>query len=352
MNGFCGDDHHASESSRLVEEALELLISAEDLPTKDRDRLLEAWCSRSERHAAALPKAMATWAALDHMPNEQLGLTRKLHLSAETIVASVKDHSGQAGAAACLVASLFLAPSISDMFGARPGETVLYDRHAAQHGNKVERISTGRGEQRQIELPGGTTLWLNWNTEVLLADLEDGMHIDIHGGDVLFSIPETQAQVIIIHAGDAIVRSDESEFAVHAHSPQDAVFQVRKGSIAIASLETDDHQRIEAAQQTFFLEGEAHDIRPVSVASVASWQKGKLVFDERSLTTVLHVLGHYTDRKLEVGSIAENLRTVTATYAIDRADEVLVQLAAAYDLELLGGPNGETVVQSADSQDF
>ncbi len=342
----------------LVHEALTRLIEHSEAAPEDKARALKQWRSQSSRHDIAYREAEASWMLMGHAPSEPLTALSRLRLGTEIALASASDYPGRIGVVACVMAAVALAPFL---VGSRPdslpaasraGNAESYAQLALPDKNSVERIVTRHGEQREVRLPDGTTVWLNWNTEILVGGATDGVQIDVRGGDVLFSVPPAPDRTVLVRAGDAVVQSKASEFAVHSHGPEDALLQVRSGSVAIAGDGLNQRRRLGPAQQTFVLKGETFDTSDVSVASIASWQVGELVFDERPLPAVLHVLGHYTDRALSVGAIAEDLQAITATYPIDDADEVLVELAAQYNLELLGGPDGELVVQSVNPRDF
>ncbi|MEM6415653.1 MAG: FecR domain-containing protein [Pseudomonadota bacterium] len=343
------NDQPSSESRQLlVDQALKLLIATRDYPAERRRHDLAEWRALSQDHAAAMDKAMSTWGVLSQVSDRPISLTEKMRLNAETALAGARDFPGRTGVLACLLLCCVLVPfglqTVTNQFDRQ----TVYDRYALENEPKLDRITTQRGEQRKVEFVDGIEVWLNWNTDILIADRKDGLHVDLRLGDVLFLIPKRIKKRIIIHAGDAIVRPKGSEFAVHAHSPQDGFFQVRRGSIIITSTTTDDQQSIGAAQQAFFLEGKAHDIEAVDVASIATWKDGKLVFDQWPLKSVLHALSHYTEQKLTVGDITDKPQTVTATYPIDDADSALVQLAAAYDLEVLSPSDSEIIIQSTD----
>ncbi|MEM9386651.1 MAG: FecR domain-containing protein [Pseudomonadota bacterium] len=348
-----GDAHRdAAPPEALVEAALQVLIATQGLAPTQRLQQLYDWRCQSPNHAAALREAEATWKLLGRVPDEPLGTLGRARLATEAALASVRDYPVRVAVGMCLVAGLVLIPLLSDV-DSRAGLTVdLYERYLTYGNVAVERMTTAHREQREVALPGGATLWLNWNSEVLIGQLDDVVHVDVRLGDALFSIPKTQRLAVVVHAGEALVHPEPGEFAVHSHSPRDAVFQVRHGSIRVTGARERAPQRVGAAQQTFLLAGKAHKIARVDVASIAAWQKGKLVFDERSLTVVLHALSHYTDRKLSVGAIAEDLAGVSAVYPIDRAESVLLELAAAYDLELVEPSEDEWLVQSAGLREF
>ncbi len=343
-------------SCNLVDEALSLLLTTQDLAEACRASALEDWRSQSVAHADAMRVAEAEWALFAALPDEPLDLLGKARLAAEATLASVRDYPVQVTGAMCLVAVFFLAPVIVLRTAApqteplRSAEGPPNYQHALHHEAEATRIKTGRGEQREVELPNGTRLWLNWNSEVLIADLDDEIHIDVLIGDAFFSILENSRRPIVVHAGEAIVRAPTTEFAVHTHGPEDAVFQVREGVVTISSAADEGTRQIGPAQQSHYLQGTGSEVRKASLRSIAAWREGKLIFDERPLHEVLCELSHYTQRNIRIGTIINKGETVSAIYSLQEADAALMQIADAYGLELVNPSTGEYVIRSVEAR--
>ncbi|MEM1396102.1 MAG: FecR domain-containing protein [Pseudomonadota bacterium] len=351
MTGTFGDRGSSQNKSRLVDEALKLLIETRELSPEMRERRLESWQSQSADHAAALKSAIGTWQTLDEVQDSRLGAVDKVKLWIEVAIASAKDYPVRATALAFLIVCSILVPYTYFVDPNAQRFASFYAPYQFDDSEAVKQVLTGRGEQRQVRLRGGAVLWLNWSTEVLIDGRGDEIVVDVLLGDVLVSVPDADERKIMIRAGNTTVRPGKSEFAVHSHGQQDAFFQVRKGSISIAGADGDLLQKLNAAQQMFYFNGRGHSIEEVDVASIATWQQGKLVFRQRPLVSVLHALSHYTEEKLTVGVLPEEGRGVTGTYSIHRADKAVTQLAAAYDLEVLSLSEGGLVIQSQERRD-
>lgn len=343
-------------TTELVEEALELMVETHMMAPEARAETLSEWRSRSVAHRAALDRAHAEWMVFGAIDEPPLSRLQKLRLAGETAYASAADHPVRTAAAFCFVVGVILAPALTlYTIGQDPGAEIAaaapaYHQHTALHDQTAQRYLTSRGEQKYVALPDGTDLWLNWNTEVLVAELDSEVHVDVLRGDALFSVSESKDRFLVVHAGEAMAYAPHTEFAVHSHTPQDAFFQVKDGVVTITSDAEPEPTRLGPGEQSFFANGQGAAPSKTSLASIAAWREGKLVFDERPLVEVLYELSHYTERPLRVGEIIDSGDRISATYALEDTEQALLQLADTYRLELVNPLPQETIVRSIDSR--
>lgn len=337
----------------LVEEALALLSETQDMADQIRASVLADWRRRSADHAHALDTAMEEWALFGEVADAPLTAIQRIQLSTETLIASSIDNPARTAGVFCAVIAVAVAPfliSPPSSPSIRMANKIERHHRAANYEEIATRHKTMRGEQRELALSNGARLWLNWNSEVLIAEFDDEIHVDVIIGDVLFAVSEDQRRPLIVHAGQAVAHAPETKFAIHSHGPEDAFFQVKEGVVTIASLNQPDVQELGPAQQSFFFQGKSSEVDAADLKSIAAWRQGKIVFDERPLKEVLYELSHYTERPIRVGEIADKGGAITATYSIEKADAALMQLADAYGLELINPSTNEVIVQSIDAR--
>ena len=340
----------------LVEAALALMVETHMMDPEARAETLSEWRSRSATHRAALDRAHAEWMMFGAVDEPPLSRLQRFRLAGETAYASAVDHPARTAAAFCLVVGLVLVPALTlHKIGQEPGigitaEAIVSHQHTALHDQTARRHVTGRGEQKHVALPDGTDLWLNWNTEVLVAELNSEVHVDVLRGDALFSVSGSKDRFLVVHAGKAMVYAPQTEFTVHSHTPRDAFFQVKDGVVTITSDAEPEPTRLGPGEQSFFANGQGAAPSKASLASIAAWREGKLVFDERPLVEVLYELSHYTERPLRVGEIIDSGDRISATFALEDAEQALLQLADTYRLELVSPLPQETVVRSIDNR--
>ncbi|MEO1081079.1 MAG: FecR domain-containing protein [Pseudomonadota bacterium] len=340
-------------NNHLEEEALLLLAEVADLPDPDRSRRLRQWREQSSPHAAALDRAQAEWDLFAEVRVEPLSVSDRSRLGVQTLVASSMDHPLRSASVLSVMAALLIwvtnAPQDSaDALRVEIAEGMSTQIHSAEFEAGAERYSTSRGEQRRVDLSDGSTLWLNWNTDVLVADQGGDIHVDVRVGDVLFEISKDLTTQFVVHAGQTFAYAADTEFAIHSHGLDDAFFQVKKGVLRLTSSAQDGVREIPAARQSFYAKGVGGSLGQADLKSIAAWREGKLVFDERPLEDTLWELAHFTERPLRVGPLAGAQPQITATYALEDADKALLQLADAHGLELVDGGEAEILVRAID----
>ncbi|MEM9760485.1 MAG: FecR domain-containing protein, partial [Pseudomonadota bacterium] len=220
--------------NHLEEEALLLLAQAADLPDPVRSRRLQQWREQSPPHAAALDRAQAEWDLFARVQVEPLGVSEKSRLGVQTLVASSMDHPLRSASVLSVLAALLIwvtgaSQDKPDALRVEIADGMDAQLHSAEFEAGAERYSTARGEQRRVDLSDGSTLWLNWNTDVLVADQGGDIHVDVQVGDVLFEISEDLTTQFVVHAGQTFAYAADTEFAIHSHGLDDAFFQVKKG---------------------------------------------------------------------------------------------------------------------------
>lgn len=341
--------HNASED--LVEDALALLARTRDMADHPRAALLADWRRRSPEHAEALDAAAEEWALFGEIADAPLNWSQRIQLSTQALIASSADNPARTAGVLGVVIALLAAPVLMSQSSSSPARIAAHaaDRHHAANYEKIAiRHKTTRGEQREVVLPNGARLWLNWNSEVLIAEFDDEIHVDVIIGDVLFTVSEDQERPLVVHAGHAVAHAPHTKFAIHSHGPDDAFFQVKEGVVTITSLNRPDIQELGPLQQSYVFRGEPGEINTANLKSIAAWREGKIVFDKRPLAEVLYELAHYTQRQISVGPIADIGEGISATYALEEADAAVMRLADAYALELVSSSADKILVRSVD----
>ncbi|MEM0930633.1 MAG: FecR domain-containing protein [Pseudomonadota bacterium] len=323
----------------LAKDALSLLLATAELPEDERASILDDWAAQSAEHDDALAHASDEWGLFGSLPDDRMSFRDRIGLAADIALTQATDHPARVATVACAALALLILPMGFSLMppAARQdpaaGEPATWD-HTDDFTHQMTRYITGQHEQREIELPDGSRLWLNWNSEVIVADLDDEVHVDVIIGDALFAPSTQRDKALVVHAGQAFTYNPTTEFAVHTHGTRYAAFAVKKGVLSLKSRTSDLPIHIAANQRVNVSNGEGGLIEAVSARSIGDWREEKIVLVERPLVDALYSLAHYTEKPLRVGLIDDPQRRVTATFSMRNAEDALMQLASTYDLEL------------------
>ena len=336
-----------SSGPDLVAEALSLLAqSSED--SAERRQVLADWAAQSPEHTEAMAMADAEWSLFAKLPSPAPRGFERLQIGAETVAAQVAERPVQLSAAALalvavLAASFYFVEPMTAPTVARVESDLV--PHAPANPFAV-RHATDIGEQVSVVLDDGSTVWLNWESEIDVEFVDSERHVDLKRGAAVFQVTDDPDRPFIVHAGEAIAQVIGTEFAVHRHDADHVVFEVKKGVVAVNAVEGHKTIQLAKAEAVTFRHGVLGGVREASVDAIGAWRDGLLIFDEHPLIEVLDELGHYTSAQLHLAEIVDPERPVTATFFIDDADGALESLKEVFDLVTESAGGGALSVRS------
>ena len=183
----------------------------------------------------------------------------------------------------------------------------------------MAEVTTGRGEEKTVILPDGTSVNLNSLSRIVYPDTFSGecRAVTIEG-EALFNVTTTGIPFIVSTESMRIEVLGTS-FDVRAYSGKPARTVLLRGSVRISSGSGD---RILSPGQMATVHGEEGNIRidEVDADFYTSWTRGKIFFRDERLEDILDELSHFYDFEVEYGNAAvKNLRF--GCY-VDRFDEI------------------------------
>ena len=183
----------------------------------------------------------------------------------------------------------------------------------------MEEVTTGRGEEKTVILPDGTSVNLNSLSRIVYPGTFSGECRAVTlEGEALFNVTTTGIPFIVSTESMRIEVLGTS-FDVRAYSGKPARTVLLRGSVRISSGSGD---RILSPGQMATVHGEEGNIRidEVDADFYTSWTRGKIFFRDERLEDILDELSHFYDFEVEYGNAAvKNLRF--GCY-VDRFDEI------------------------------
>ena len=183
----------------------------------------------------------------------------------------------------------------------------------------MAEVTTGRGEEKTVILPDGTSVNLNSLSRIVYPGTFSGECRAVTlEGEALFNVTTTGIP-FIVNTESMRIEVLGTSFDVRAYSGKPARTALLRGSVRISSGSGD---RILSPGQMATVHGEEGNIRidEVDADFYTSWTRGKIFFRDERLEDILDELSHFYDFEVEYGNAAvKNLRF--GCY-VDRFDEI------------------------------
>ena len=152
------------------------------------------------------------------------------------------------------------------------------------------------GKVRIVQLAGGISAAVAPGSVLHVASRDAPMLLE---GSAFFDVRHDDAHPLVIKAGDFEIRDVGTRFEVMSGSNMIRV-AVSEGRVAVRSRGPARDLEVSAGQVLTFDADGRSDLRPVRGASVASWRRGTLIYDDVPLGLVAADISRYVGKPVEV----------------------------------------------------
>jgi transmembrane sensor len=301
-----------------------------ELHGPDRNAALEEqvrrWIAKDPRHAAALELATEAWQQSGNLPGYLPKPARSISSRSRPGV-SARTLAGMAVLCAAFVAGVYLL--------------------------RNDTLVTGPAEQRTVELSDGTQVSLNANTRVIVQYDDRVRKITLASGEALFDVIKHQPRPFVVVIGDQKVIAMGTSFVVRREEPAGSAFAVTlvEGRVAIEPISWPDKlpsepmaglKLLNPGERLRFAPGATEKTDSPSIERVTAWQRGRLIFEDASLSEAAAEFNRYGSSKIIIdGPALEKLR-VGGVFKIGDPSSFARAMANAYHLRII--ENGNTIV--------
>lgn len=312
--------------SALKEEALEWLVQLNFGMISGTE--FQAWRARSPEHEAAARAAETLW--------QDIGQTRTAVEFASKEAA--RQHSGTRTLSAqmrwpvrirhlamttAIAATIVLVVAGTGIVGPMAG--LLADH------------STRPGEQQRVELPDGSTAYLNTATALSITFTPSERRIDLSYGEAYFDVIGDPDRPFVVAARTGEARAVGTAFAVRTE--QDAVRVTVSEGIVEVSANAAPPVRLSAGQGAAYGDGlPVPTPYAVNEQAATAWRRGKLIFNQRPLAEVADELSRYSTGRVLVASDRLRGLPVTGVFDLDDPDGMLLAIERSLPVTILRLP--------------
>ncbi|WP_417625109.1 FecR family protein [Paremcibacter congregatus] len=233
---------------------------------------------------------------------------------------------------------------------------------------------TDVGEQRSIPLSDGSVIYLNTNSRVSVAYLENERKIELLEGEALFKVAHNPERPFRVYSGLAVAEALGTTFNVYRENGRTNVAVV-EGKVSVSAQSTNTEAPLngpgENAHATTIPQEATATVQPLLLTSgqksgldkdegflpvqsvqpelITSWRERRLVFEQEQLATIAREFNRYNKVKLVIED--ENLNTIEFDGVFDADDpEAFVQfLKLTGDIEARQVSNREIRLRKAGS---
>lgn len=327
----------------LNQQAIDWLIKlrADDISDQDMHGFAD-WLSQDAAHAAAFAEAEDTYndmidagISLRQKLGESIGAEKTKSTPNSKPAIAVNPAISRRQTKRWLAIPLTMAAALLiAVLGVMPKQAHLFDAYLSDY-------HTGTGELRDITLADGSRLLLNTNSAVSVDYQDDLRVIDLHHGQVRFTVAKDSKRPFEVHSGGLSVRALGTVFEVYNQATGDVRVTVQEHAVSARFLAgdsprlTDNPAVVINEGQQLHYQGGNRLPKPQNsdISQLSAWQQQKLFINDRPLSEAVAELNRYRNGRIVVPDANLNHQRITGVFALSDSDEALHTLSTALALQ-------------------
>ena len=313
----------------LEVEAIGWMVRRQDGLTAEEEAELQEWLERDPEHAKALEQAEGVWGRMDELPEAgvdalKAGLPQRADSSPAQGAPALADRAAAGerrrpsgapsspGRRAWLAKLGWLLPQagVAAVALGVVGSGWYGWNIWQQQPTFTQSLATARGEQRQLALPDGSTLWLDTATQVEVSLYRQRREVRLEEGQAFFTVQPNSAQPFDVLAGATRVTVVGTRFSVR--NTRSGLGEEGRVSVAVEQ----GRVRVASRQSVQELAGAAVELvagqsvstdasglpGPVQheAAPAANWREGRVSFNGSTLAQAVAEFERYGDTGLVI----------------------------------------------------
>ncbi|MEM6573913.1 MAG: FecR domain-containing protein [Pseudomonadota bacterium] len=319
-----------SSNSAIDEAALACVQQVAARGAPEDHLALARFRAESEEHAAAAARAEQLQQLTEALPETPVSPARRIARNLDLWWTRLTERPALpvTGAVALVACAWFLSAEL------RAPSPVVTSTVAARPVPQASplRLRTRWGQRQTAELPDGSQVWMDWETELTASFDDASRRVTLAGGNAIFDVVSRDDHPFIVLAGSSETRVMGTQFIVSRSKPDLVEVSVLEGAVEVGTVD-EPRQRLTPGQR---IVAEGSSLGPISqrpVEELGRWREGMLVFDERPLVDALETIAGYSRLELDTSQMIDLGERVTGVFFTDRADDALQTLVQAHRLE-------------------
>lgn len=191
----------------------------------------------------------------------------------------------------------------------------------AAYGNELlSDYSTHAGEQKQITLADGSSVFMNTDTAITLEWTDNRRKIMLLKGQAEFKVaPDTKRPFDVV-ARNVTARALGTVFEVYQGVSGAVNVTVSEHAVGVSleKMPDDNMVKVKAGERLIYSgSGELPQPQVVNLSQSKAWQRGKLIFRDQPLTEVVAELNRYSQARIVLKGDSIGKLRVSGVFPID-----------------------------------
>ena len=300
-----------------------LMVLCREEPAREDVAAFQRWLSQNPRNKDTFKRLSAVW--------DDFGALTVLDDYAASVEAAVPQQGNGFGRRTMLGMAASVALAVIG------GGAVYVNWSSDKIQN--EAFQTVIGEQKTIQLSDGSNVYLNTNTEMVVAYSRRQRNVRLLRGEAHFDVEKDQRRPFEVAAGMQRVTAVGTAFTVRLDDHTKVEVVVEEGRVALSSnapsLEPRDGETSAIARQEIAVGGRAvsdgyeatiTQMTPAEVTRKLSWRQGVLAYAGEPLRDVVADISRYTDIAIEISDSDLAARPIGGYFRVGDVEEMFESL--------------------------
>lgn len=199
-------------------------------------------------------------------------------------------------------------------------------------GAMLADFSTGVGEQQTVNLPDGSTAFLDGGTALSIGGDKGERRFDLTAGAAVFTVKHAPDMPFVVRAGAGHVEASGGSFSV-THNASGVTVECLSGPLAVHCL--GDAQLLPGEAIAYARSG-LKEKSAIDLETASAWREGLLVFNNRPLEDIVASLNRH--RRGRIIITREGLRSlhVSGVFQLNRPQDIIAHLEETLHLRAIG----------------
>lgn len=159
---------------------------------------------------------------------------------------------------------------------------------------KMHSLSTSAGRTAEVELPDGTIVWLNANSQLTFPDRFVGADRRVSvKGEAYFKVAHDKKHPFIVSTGKMETKVLGTEFDVNTNYGNSQCVTLVKGSVEVSAVDGNASRRICPGENAMLSPDASFAVKAVDTKTFCAWKDGNFYFDNATLWDIAQELGRW-----------------------------------------------------------